>query len=177
MRFAHTSQMTALGLTLLLAAMPVASFAGQAATTMAVTASVPAICTIAATPLAFGPYDPIVANASTNLDVSPNALTVACTKGTNATIQMDLGANSANAAGGAVGSRAMSSGGGTPTYLTYEIYTTAGRTTVWNTTNTVAYVSAGKAAVLKPVFGQIASGQDVTVAPAYTDTVNVTINF
>ena len=44
-------------------------------------ALVPSNCTISASPLAFGGYDPIGANRTTNLDTT-GSITVTCVKGT-----------------------------------------------------------------------------------------------
>jgi spore coat protein U-like protein len=62
-------------------------------------------------------------------------------------------------------------------FLTYEIYTTAARTTVWNATNTVSYASATMAATGLPVYGRVPFGQDATVGASYTDTITATVNF
>src|SRR5438270_1352031 len=66
--------------------------AGSAPANLSVTASVTANCTISTTAVAFGAYDPVVANASTALNAS-GSVSVACTKGSAPNITMDLGAN------------------------------------------------------------------------------------
>ena len=158
-----------LGALALLAAGGPAAFAATATTKMNVTASVTGTCTLASpVALAFGAYDPIGANASTNLDVSPNALTVTCAKGVTAQISLDTGANASGT------TRRMTDG---TNYLTYEIYTSAARTTVWNTTNTVTYVASSKAPAPIPVYGRIPSGQDVAVSSGYADVINATVTF
>ncbi len=77
--------------------------------------------------MAFGAYDPLVVNDTANLDVD-GAFTLQCTKGTPATLSLNDGDNFS-------GVRRMASGAN---YLNYNLYTTAGRGTVWNATNTVA---------------------------------------
>ena len=138
--------------------------------TLTPSADVIAKCTVSgAATLAFGAYDPVVTNRSTNLDVAPNALSVSCTRGApSVTIALDLGLHSVGA------SRFMLSGANT---MQYEIYTTAARTTVWNTTNTVAYASTSMAATTLPVYGRIPSGQDVAIGATYADTITATVNF
>lgn len=149
---------------------PAAASAGTASTPVSVSATVISNCTISSpAALAFGSYDPVVANASTNLDVTAGALSVACTKGDTATISFDLGANATGS------TRRLKDA--SANYLTYEVYTTSARSTVWNATNTVSYVSAGKAASTLSVYGRIPSGQDAAMSATYADTINATINF
>jgi spore coat protein U-like protein len=119
--------------------------------------------------LAFGSYDPVGANATANLDASPNALAVQCTKGAVAQIALDLGAHAQG------NTRRMTSGGSN--FLTYEIYTSAPRTTIWNATNTVTYTAASKEKTNLPVYGRIPAGQDGPSSGSYTDTIVATINF
>ena len=57
---------------------------------LAVSASVAAKCTISDGTLAFGTYDPVVNNATTALD-QVGTVDVACTKGSSATVSLDLG--------------------------------------------------------------------------------------
>ncbi|HEY8322403.1 MAG TPA: spore coat U domain-containing protein [Candidatus Baltobacteraceae bacterium] len=137
---------------------------------LAPSATVIAKCTIAgALPLAFGSYDPVVANLTTNLDVAPNALSISCTRGApSVTVALDLGLHATGS------TRRLLSGAD---FLTYEIYTTAARTTVWNATNTVSYASATMAATGLPVYGRVPFGQDATVGASYTDTITATVNF
>ena len=55
-------------------------------------------------------------------------------------------------------------------FLNYQLYTTGGRTTIWDTTNRVNYVAASKASTSLTIFGRVPSNQDVS-AGSYTDTV------
>ena len=96
--------------------------AATATTSFGVTASVNANCTISAATLAFGGYDPLVANASTPLDQT-STLTVTCTKGTSAAVSLDLGTHASGS------TRRMQNDSTATEFLTYELYTTAGRTT------------------------------------------------
>jgi spore coat protein U-like protein len=161
---------------LLLVAAPLSSaaFAGTATTTFNVTATVIKNCTISAANINFGNYDPLVANAATPLDLS-STVTVACTKGTVATVGLDAGQNAANATGA---TRAMTSGGGSPSYLSYEIFKDSGHTTVWGNAGAglVSYTAASKASVALNDYGRILAGEDQPVG-AYSDTVTATITF
>jgi spore coat protein U-like protein len=154
---------------LVLSRPPTMSAAGSSTATMNVTATVNVNCNMSSpAALAFGTYDPIGANASSNLDVSPNALAVKCTRGAVAQVALDLGSHAEGQ------TRRLSSG---TSFLTYEIYTTSARTTIWNTTNTVAYNAASSATTNLPVYGRIPGGQDVPAGGSYTDTITATINF
>lgn|ERR1700730_12032196 len=151
-----------------------AVFAGTATTTFNVTATVIKNCTISAANINFGNYDPLVANAATPLDLS-STVTVACTKGTTATVGLDAGQNAAFATGT---TRAMTSGGGSPSYLSYEIFKDAAHTTVWGNAGAglVNYTAASKASVTLTDYGRILAGEDQPVG-AYSDTVTATITF
>jgi spore coat protein U-like protein len=140
--------------------------AATATSSFAVTASVTANCTISAGALAFGAYDPVVANASTNLDQT-STITVACTKGSTGTVSLDNGTNFSG------GLRRMKAGAN---FLNYEMYNDSARTTVWNATNTVSYTAASKATSSLTLYGRVPSGQDVPVG-SYSDTVVATITF
>ena len=148
----------------------VPAFAAQQTANLNVTASVAANCTITTSPVAFGAYDPVVANASTDLTAS-GSVNVACTKGTPATI--DLG-NGGNLSGG---SRRMGSGSD---FLNYALYKDAARTQVWGSGlaggSTAAYNAATKASTAVTVYGTVPQSQDVTVG-AYSDVVLATINY
>ena len=154
----------------ILSLISVPAFAGSATANLSVTASVSANCTISTAPVAFGAYDPVSANAATNLN-GTGTLTVACTKGATATI--DLG-NGSNLSGG---TRRMGSGSD---FLNYSLYKDAARTQVWGTGlaggTTETYNSASRNSVAITVYGTVPQAQDVTVG-AYSDTVVATINY
>jgi spore coat protein U-like protein len=144
--------------------------AATGTSTLTVQASVSQQCTIANATLNFGAYDPVTANAAADLDASTN-ISVACTKGsTGVWVGLGLGSN----ASGSV--RRMGSGGN---FLNYELYTTAGRTTVWGNlvASGVAYAPvSSKTAANLTVYGRIPQAQDASVG-SYTDSVVATINF
>ena len=154
-------------------------FAGLAASTasaatatanLAVSATVTNNCTISTAPLAFGSYDPVVANASADLD-GTGTVTVACTKGSSATIGLGLGSNASGT------TRRMTDG--SSNFLTYELYQDSGRSTVWGNSGSglLSPVAApSKAARDFTVYGRVTSNQDVP-AGSYNDTVVATVNF
>jgi spore coat protein U-like protein len=144
--------------------------AATATANLGVSATVTNNCTISTVALAFGSYDPVVANASTNLD-GTGTVTVACTKGSTATIGLGAGANASGA------TRRM--GDGATNFLTYELYQDSSRSTVWANSGTGLLSPAAapsKAARSFTVYGRVASDQDVP-AGNYSDTVVATVNF
>jgi spore coat protein U-like protein len=148
----------------------VPAFAASASAPLPISASVAAVCTITTSAVAFGAYDPVVANAATDL-LAAGSVNVACTKGTASTIDLGNGGNFA------AGSRRMASG---TDFLNYALYKDAARTLVWGTGlaggTTQAYVAASKAVTAVPVYGTVPQAQDVTVG-AYSDSVLATITY
>ena len=131
----------------LLIATGVVLAASPQTTTFNVTASVAATCTIAATPVAFGVYDPVTANASTALTNGGGAVTVTCTKGATPVIGLGVGQNATGAVRRMKGANATA-----PDFLGYELYqppTTVANaactfpaTAIWNGSNTLATSAA-----------------------------------
>jgi spore coat protein U-like protein len=146
------------------------AFAGTASTTNTnnITATVSAKCTIGAFSIAFGSYDPF---AAAPLDQT-GTVTINCTKGTSGTVSFDLGVN----ASGAV--RRMKDTAASANFLTYEVYTDSGHTTVWNAVNTVVLgPSVSKnTALTATAYGRVAAGQDAAVL-SYQDTLVATVTF
>jgi spore coat protein U-like protein len=148
---------------------------------LAVTATVSQNCSITATALAFGGYDPVVTNATAALNAS-STISVACTQGASGvTVGMGQGTHysSSNRMEGITHSG----------YLSYTIYhppsAVAGTvctfpgTTAWTTTGTGLLTltsPTSKAARTYYVCGTIGGGQDVPV-DSYSDTVIVTVTF
>ena len=145
------------------------ALAQTATANLSVSATVAKNCIITTTAVAFGSYDPIVANAASPLD-GTGTVVVTCTKGAGTRIDLGLGGN----ASGSV--RRML--GGTD-FLTYELYSDSGRTTVWGSGAVAGLTiptAPSKAARTYTVYGRVAAGQDVGAA-SYADTVVATINF
>jgi spore coat protein U-like protein len=129
-------------------------------------------CTISAAPLAFGSYDPVIANAAAALDGS-GTIIVACTKGATATIGLSTGSNGSHGVGT---TRALYGGSA---YLSYEVFRDAGRSQLWSNAGAGLY-DIGAAPSKSPrtftVYGRISANQDVP-AGSYTDTMTATVNF
>src|SRR5689334_25381105 len=70
------------------------ALAQTATVNLSVTATVAKNCSITTTAVAFGSYDPIVANAATPLD-GTGSVVVTCTKGAGTRIDLGLGSNAA----------------------------------------------------------------------------------
>jgi spore coat protein U-like protein len=149
------------------------AFAGTATSNMAVSATVSANCTINAGALAFGAYDPIVANAAAPLPGTAT-LTVTCTNASPATLTLDQGLNAAGGSTPAAPLRRLANGG---SFIGYGLFQDNAHTTTWGDTagTGVAYTGTGVAGTLT-VFGQIPATQNVP-AGSYTDTVVATITF
>lgn len=151
-------------------ALSVGAAAATATANLTVSATVTTNCTITTTALAFGSYDPVVANASANLD-GTGALSVACTKGAAPTIALGGGSNASGS------TRRMSDGASH--YLTYELYRDPSRSTVWGGSGAGLLTTAAapsKVARDFTVYGRIVGNQDVP-AGTYGDTVVATVNF
>ncbi|HKB79434.1 MAG TPA: spore coat U domain-containing protein [Thermoanaerobaculia bacterium] len=145
-------------------------FAASATANLNVSASVSAVCTITTSPVAFGAYDPVSANASTDL-TAQGAVNVACTKGTAATIDLGTGGSFSG------GTRRMASG---TDFLNYSLFQDAALTQVWGSGiaggATANYNAASKSVTAVTVYGMVPQAQDVTVG-SYADVVLATINY
>lgn len=158
--------------------------AGSANTNLSVTASVTANCTISTTAVAFGAYDPVVANAATALN-GTGTVGIACTKGSAPNIALGFGLNNAGV------QRNMKITGGGSDLLAYQLYTPSSNaanaacsfpgSTVWadGTSGTSVLTPTSppnKNSRSYNVCGTVAAGQDVSVG-SYQDTVVATVNF
>lgn len=140
--------------------------AATATANLTVSATVIASCTVTAGTVAFGNYDPTSVG---NLDQA-GTFTVACTKGTGASVGLNTGSNASGA------TRRMTSGS---EFLTYELYKESDRSNVWGNSGGAAVTLAAatsNAPQTLTVYGRIPPGQDVGVA-SYTDTVLITVTF
>jgi spore coat protein U-like protein len=129
-------------------------------------------CTISATGVTFGAYNPRAAGA----DDGTGSINLACHPSTSS-------ANVALSAGGSgsFATRRMASG---PAHLNYNLYTTSSRTVVWGNgsggtatvTVTNGNVSGGVRRFSRNIFGRIPAQQNVP-AGSYVDTIVVTVTF
>ena len=171
-----------IGAAVSLAALSGAAQALTATTTFTVSASVISNCTISATNLSFGTYDPLSASANN----ATGTVTITCTKNAASTIGMSQGLNFA------AGFNNMKSGAGDliqytlgqPPNNTPGTACTFPAATAWTNSGAGLFTPAAapsKAARTYNVCGSIAAGQDVpgSVSPGvlYQDTVTATVTF
>jgi len=151
---------------------PAAAEAQQTASaTIAVSANVAQTCHIETLGnLAFGAYDPMVVNATADLDATAS-IRIRCTRGsTGVWVGMDNGLN--YAAG-----RQMISGAD---LLHYELYLDATRSILWgNSAGTglsgLTFANSGWQDPII-VYGRVPMAQNAVVG-VYTDTITATINY
>jgi spore coat protein U-like protein len=149
------------------------ALAAVATSNLPVSATVSASCTIdASSGVAFGTYDPIVTNASTDLTAT-GSLSTTCTNGFDATVTLGQGANADAGSSDAAPLRRMLSG--TTDYLAYQLYTDAGHAAVWDNSTGATATGTG-APVSTSVYGVVTAGQNVAVG-SYADTVVATVAF
>jgi spore coat protein U-like protein len=153
------------------------AMAGTATNNLSVTATVVNNCAINTTAaVAFGNYDPAVANNPAGADVAATGtLTLTCTNGATTTVALGQGGNAGSGSTDAAPARRMVFGGSN--FLAYSLYQDGADTIVWGNTlgTSVSYTGSGGADVVN-VYGKVAKGQNIP-AGAYADTVLATVNF
>ena len=141
-----------------LAAAGAASAQSTAPTNFQVLANVQATCSVSATNLDFGQYDPL----STMTKDGSSSISVTCTNGT--TYGVAVTTPTARTMTGPLGAT-----------LTYGLYNEATRTTGFNVPANSA-TGTGSAQSIS-VYGRIPVGQIAARAGAYSDTVNVLVTY
>ena len=158
------------------------AIAGVGTSTLTAQTQVNSNCTISTSPVAFGNYDPIGANKTSDLN-SIGTITIACVKGTAPTIGLGLGGNPAGS------TRRMQNTVAPGNFLQYELYQPSGPapnapcafpgTTIWGTSGANLF-SAGSApnknARTYNVCGTVPAGLSPAIGN-YQDTVVATVNF
>jgi len=140
---------------------------------LSVTATVSANCTIATTAVAFGQYDPVVAQASADLPAT-GKVSVTCTTGAPATITLGQGVDPDPSSTDAAPVRRMKAG---TDYLSYNLYSENTHTDVWGNDATSDVENTGTGANQDiTVYGLVPAGQNVPTGN-YADTVVATITF
>lgn len=122
--------------------------------------------------LAFGP----VADLNTNVDaeVGSSGLSVLCSSGTAAELTVGAGGNDASSV------RHLSNGAGTPTLISYRLYSNSGRTTEIAIGGTINVLAGTGVAQSVPIYGRVvASEQTLKYPPAgsYVDTISATLTW
>lgn len=150
------------------------AFAATSTTTFEVTATVADSCSVTATSLAFGSITPV---DNANIDAT-STVSVTCSNGTAYEIRLDDGVHSSDLT---VATRRMSDGGllSAEDFLSYQLYSDAGRSVIWGETTLVNVVTATGNGSLQgnTVYGRIPLGQQSAPTGLYSDTINVTVSF
>jgi len=150
-------------------AAPVFCHAGTTTTTFPVSAVINSACSVTASALSFGTYNP---TSGSPLD-GTSTISVYCTIGSAYTVSLDVGTG-----GGAYTARTIANGANA---LDYNLYTSNARTTVWGdgtgSTSTVGGTGAGLlTASTQTVYGRVVASQDKPPG-TYTSTITVTVTF
>jgi spore coat protein U-like protein len=133
-------------------------------------------CTVSATSVAFGTYDPLAGAA---LDTT-GTVSVTCTSAIPPRVDYDILLNPGQSA--SYGPRAMTNG---TSQLNYNLYTDPTRTQVWGDGSGATSVISARYNVTRPgstetrdytVYGRAFAGQNVTTG-VYLDNITVTVNF
>jgi spore coat protein U-like protein len=163
----------AMMLGLSVAAAGIAQSATTITTNFQVSATLAAICTTSAAPLAFPAYTPGAGN-----QVSSSAVTVKCTKNTAYTVALNKGTTT----GGTIAQRLMLNG--TTNTLQYNLYTSNTYTNVLGDGTGGSTLSAGTGAGLATantltVFGQLPDNatNQAAIPGNYTDTITVSVTY
>lgn len=133
-------------------------------------ATVLASCAIDNATLDFGNMTTSLTGGSASDVEGTSTVTVVCTSGTSATVSANGGSNY-------LSGRRMLRSGSTGDYLTYELYTSSQRDTVWNDTNKLFYTGTGEAESLS-LYGRVTrTAVDSAEPGSYSDTVVMTIEY
>lgn len=120
-------------------------------------------CSVSATALAFGSYNPFSAAAND----STGSLTITCTvSGTSYTVALSSGA-------GSYSQRLLTSAGHT---LNYNLYSDTARSVIWGDGVGGASSTVAGTAVNQTIYGRIAAGQNAYVG-TYADSITVTVDY
>lgn len=139
-----------------------ASAATQTAT-MAVALNVPVTCSVSANPLAFGNF------TGTSVGKT-NFLNITCTNGAPYTIDLDAGAG----AGATTSTRLLTNSSNSSYTLSYSLYTSSARTTVWAVGGRSG-IGAGTSQAVT-VFSTMFANSNPYIGN-YSDTIGVTVNY
>jgi len=171
----------ALSTTLLSAAgLSASAYAATSVSDMAVTANIGTNCTMSSTDLAFGAYDPIVANAALDLRATSTVSTT-CTSGATGVVTMSGGDHVLYCVINDC-YRQLANAEETG-FLRYNIYTSASYyvSNIWNNDveemSSVAQVLGSGVSQDLTVYGEIPKNQKNAPAGSYTDTITVTLTY
>ncbi len=146
-----------------------AAGAATATGTFTVQAVINSACSVSATALNFGAYNPASATALTGT----STVSVYCTGGTPYTTALNVGSG-----GGTFATRTLSGGGQT---LDFNLYRDASYSQIWGDGTASTFTVAGTGSGLLTantitVYGQLPVSQDKPVG-TYSSTITVTVNY
>ena len=163
-----------------LTALTVPAYATDTAANLTVSADINPSCTISATDLNFGAYDPVVANATQDLATSATISTT-CTLGATVKVIMDNGLHSTTEL--RFRGRAMfftdyrhMSNAVSGSKLQYDLYTNENHTTVWHVNLQQEIVGSGASENLL-VYAKVFANQLDAAAGSYTDTITIALDY
>jgi spore coat protein U-like protein len=150
-------------------AAPGTAYAANTVTSVGVSATIAANCTVSTTAVAFGSVNTLSGSA---VDAT-GGISVACTSGT----VWAASAGAGSGTGATFASRKMTSGSD---LLNYSLFTDSGRSSVWGDgtggTSTVGNTGTGSAQPVT-IYARIAAGQTSAPTGSYSDTVSVTVAY
>jgi spore coat protein U-like protein len=149
---------------------------GSASSSVRVTATVPAICSISTAAITFASYDPVNVHATVP-DDQAGTIIIRCIRGI-AGITIDLG----NGANNSAGQRRMVNSAKPDTFLNYEVFQDTGRKAVWGRGDNGSVRSGSDldgtgTDVYVTMYGRIPPAQVSASPGTYNDTLVSAINF
>lgn len=149
---------------------------GSASSSVLVTTTVPATCTISTAAMTFASYDPVNVHATVP-DDQAGTIIVRCIKGI-AGITIDLGGGANNSGG----QRRMVNTAKPDTFLEYEVFQDTGRSLVWGRGDNGSVRSGSDldgtgSDVTVTMYGRIPPAQTSASPGTYNDTLVSSINF
>lgn len=164
-----TSWSLAAGGAAVLLGAPTGALADSKQTTMGVSATVSANCTISAGTVDFNAINPQSATAHT----ATGTVTVTCTNGA----AWSIGADAGGGTSATLTNRRMMSGANA---INYSLFTDSGYVNVWGSgaggTVQLTGTGTGSAQALT-IYGRVPAGQTTIRAGTYGDTINVTVTY
>jgi spore coat protein U-like protein len=152
------------------AGITVPAYAVDQTTSLNVSANIGNSCTITATDLTFGAYDPIVTNKADSLDKMA-AVSSTCTSGATGSIALNNGGNFTEGTG-----RRMVHETNAAKFLNYNVSNASYGGASWIAAVTVAFTGTGSPDA-KDVYGSVAPNQATAINGNYSDTIVATISY
>ncbi len=142
--------------------------AGSTPANMAVSATVPTVCSLTTDPMVFGS---VALGAVTD---GTGTVNVTCTTGGAYTVALDNGLNASTTQ-----RRLIFTANAVTTYLNYNLFSDTTRLVPWGATTTAVTGTGSGAEQALTVYGEIPTGQPMVAGNGvdYADTVTVTVSY